>query len=273
VYQPGSTSLDINLREFVSAQRDTTWIISSTQGLFRESMSLSSPWFNVFNITRLGPLSQDSAEMLVRVPSAEERVYWRVNAVDRLLEETGNHPFFIQLFCSKVIEYLNREGINYVRDDVIGDVREQILLEQDMPLSQFDLTWTEIPGIGQVILLMLEEASSRREKPLNRDEIRRRVFEHIGMVLGELPQTQYLQKKPDNTVEPIEWRYMELKNGLSWLEMVASAITFHSNLRYYTFSVPLFQEWLHRRRQNENLLENSLDKIKQEMRRDGIIPG
>lgn len=273
VYQPGSTSLDINLREFVSAQRDTTWIISSTQGLFRESMSLSSPWFNVFNITRLGPLNQDSAEMLVRVPSAGERVYWRVDAVDRLLAETGNHPFFIQLFCSKVIEHLNREGINYVREDVISAVREQILSEQDMPLSQFDLTWTEVPGIGQMILLMLEEAAFRREKLLNRDDIRRKVFEHISMALGDLPKTQYMLRKPDNTVEPIEWRYMELKNGLSWLEMVASAITFHSNVRYYTFSVPLFQEWLHRRRQNENLLENALNKIRQEMKRDGIISG
>ena len=56
------------------------------------SKSTGSPWFNVFMIVELDRLTERAARDLVEVPSQGERVYWRSDAVQSLLEETGFHP-------------------------------------------------------------------------------------------------------------------------------------------------------------------------------------
>jgi hypothetical protein len=262
VYRPGVGSLDLNLREFVSAEQRLTWIIASTLGLFKEVMSISSPWFNVFGITELGRLTEEAAHALVEVPSRGERVFWRSDAVLSLLEQTGRHPAFTQLFCGKVLEHLNRIETNYVLRDTIDTVADQIVDEQATAHSHFKFYWSDTSGIGQLILLIADD----HDLPLKRDEIRRRVLSRLKETFGSLPG----QRVADRYGNLIEWREREFKSGMDWVEKIVNAIS-PDEQRRYVFTVPLFRSWLRRQRRHEDMLRDTLDKISKELERDGLV--
>jgi len=262
VYQPGSGGLDRSLREFVSAEQRLTWIISSTLGLFEAVKSVSSPWFNIFPIIELGRLSEKAAVSLVEKPSEEEGVVWRLDAVLTLLAETGRHPAFTQLFCSKVVEHLNQIQSNYVLRDTIMDVAEQIISERETEHSHFEFFWSDTPGIGQLILLILDD----QDNPLKRDEIRQRVLSCLTEEFGDLPHRRV--KDPYGDI--LEWWDKEFKRGMDWTDEIADAISPDAQRRY-VFWMPILRRWLHRRRQHEDLLAEALDKISKEMERDGLV--
>ncbi len=250
VYRPEGDELDRNLRDLVSSEQRLTWIIASTLGLYKESKSTGSPWFNVFMIVELDRLTERAARDLVEVPSQGERVYWRSDAVQSLLEETGFHPAFTQLFCSKVIDYLNREQTNYVLNDVIASIAHQVVGERKTAHSHFDFYWNDAPGLGKLVLLAVDDS----ETPLSRKEIRWRTREWI---------------KDEIEMVPTGWVFEQFKDGIDWVEKTVGAIK-HDERWRYSFSVPLFRRWLSRRRQYKNLLEEAVETIRLEMERDSV---
>jgi hypothetical protein len=261
VYRPGSGGLDRGLREFVSVEQRLTWIIASTLGLFEAVKSVSSPWFNIFPIIELKRLSEQAAVNLVEKPSHEEGVVWRSDAVLALLEETGRHPAFTQLFCAKVIEHLNRVQSNYVLHDTIATVADQIVSEQETGYGHFEFFWSDTPGTGQLILLILDD----QDIPLRRDEIRQRVLALLTQEFGNLPR----RRVKDPYGDLLEWWDKEFKRGIDWADEIADAISPDAQRRY-VFSMPILRRWLRRRRQHEDLRAEALDKISKEMERDGL---
>jgi hypothetical protein len=257
VYRPGVGNLDRNLREFVSAEQRLTWIISSTLALFHEIKTISSPWFNVFMIIELGRLSEEAALELVEVPSRGQNIVWQSDAALSLLNETGRHPAFTQLFCGRVISYLNQAKTNYVLQETILSVADQIVDEQETANSHFEFFWQDTRGIGRLILLILDEAN----RPLRRDEIRYRVRQVLRSKFGSLPQR--LVQEDD---ELIEWQDCEFKNQMDWVEKITNAISLNDQKQYF-FTVPLFRRWLRRRRDYQDLEEDVLEKIAQEIKR------
>jgi len=257
VYRPGVGNLDRNLREFVSAEQRLTWIISSTLALFHEIKTMSSPWFNVFMIIELGRLSEEAAIELVEAPSRGQNIIWQSDAALSLLNETGRHPAFTQLFCGRVISYLNQAKTNYVLQETILSVADQIVDEQETANSHFEFFWQDTRGIGRLILLLLDEAN----RPLRRDEIRYRVRQVLRSKFGSLPQR--LVQEGD---ELIEWQDCEFKSQMDWVEKITNAISLNEQKQYF-FTVPLFRRWLQRRRDYQDLEEDVFQKIAQEIKR------
>lgn len=262
VYRPETGSLDRHLREFVSAEQRLTWIIASTLALFREVKTISSPWFNVFSILELGRLSEDAAVSLVEVPCKDEKVFWRSDAVLTLLTETGRHPAFTQLFCARVIAHLNRIHTNYVLEEIILTVADEIVNEQETATSHFEFYWLDTGGIGRLILLLLDES----ETPLTRKDLQTRVRNRLALRFGSLPK----QRVQDQSGDPIEWQEREFKQGIDFVEKIVNAITLDEQRRY-VFTVPLFRRWLRRRRLTQvTLTDETYDTIAQEMEQGGI---
>lgn len=243
VYRPAGGDLDTALRTLVSSELRLTWIIASTLMLYKESKSVGSPWFNIFLIEELGLLSPKAAESLVQMPSKNELVHWRSDTIVSLLEKTGRHPAFIQLFCSKLITELNHERMNDVLPRHISTVAEQIISEQETAHSHFEFYWSDIESIGKLILLTL----ARSTLPLSRDDIRRQVFNALSDSFGNLPA----QSVVDSTVHDlmgnrVEWRQLHFRSGMDWADKVSGAIILNRRKRYQ-FAVPLFRDWLERR--------------------------
>jgi serine/threonine-protein kinase len=65
-----------------------------------------SPFFNIFSTLRLGAFRREEAVELVRVPS--ERAGRPLAAyTDRILDAAGLFPFFIQIACAHVLDYMD----------------------------------------------------------------------------------------------------------------------------------------------------------------------
>ncbi len=63
---------------------------------------------------------------------------------------------------------------------------------------------------------------------------------------------------------------------MNWAEKIVNAIYYASvgEQRRYHFAVPLFQRWLRHRRQQEDLLQLTLEQINLEMQHAGlVVPG
>jgi hypothetical protein len=261
VYRPQGRDLDTALRVVVSAEQRLTWVIASTLGLYKESKSVGSPWFNIFLIVELERLTRSAAEELVSAPSREEQVFWRSDAVLSLLQETGRHPAFIQLFCSRLITWLNRERTNYILNETIAAIASQIVAEQETAHSHFEFYWSDTGGVGKLILLLVDESPA----PLKRTEIRRRVHARLAAAFGQRPD----QRVVDPAGSLVEWRDVQFKDGMEWVEKITNAIS-PDEQRRYRFTIPLFHRWLRRHRRREDLEKEALDAIAAEMERDFV---
>lgn len=262
VYQPGS-SLDRHLREFVSSEQRLTWVIASTLALFREVKTISSPWFNVFMIIELGRLSDDAAIELVEAPTHNEHIFWRSDAIISLLAETGRHPAFTQLFCGRVISFLNQAQTNYVLQETVFSIADQIVDEQETANNHFEFFWQDTAGTGRMILLILDS----KDQPLKREEIRFQLRRILAEKFGDLPRQVVLEEEEG---DPIEWQEREFKQQIDWVEKITNSVSLDSQKRY-SFTVPLFRRWLRRRRRYQDLEAETLEKIAREMENDGII--
>ena len=261
VYRPGVGAIDRYLRDFITIEQRMTWVVASTLGLVEEVKSISSPWFNVFEIIELDRLPRQASLDLVQASSRLEGVIWHSDAMLKLLAETGCHPAYTQLFCSRVIEHLNDQRTNYVLRDTITLLADQIIEERGTAHEHFEFFWADNTSLGQLILLILDE----QDLPLKRDELRRRVFDHLKAEFGSLPH----QRIVDSQGSLIDWGDDKFREGMKVLEKIVNAVYLDDQKRY-AFSVPLFRRWLRQRLHEEDLMEATLDRIAKDMERDGL---
>jgi len=263
IYRPQGQTLDTTLRHVVQNEQRLTWIIASTQFLFKEGKSHGSPWFNILDIIELDCLSDRAARRLAEEPSRGERVEWQSDAIVALLDETGRHPAFLQLFCSKIMAYLNRERQNYVLPGTIATLAEQIVEEQETIHSHFEFYWADTPGVGRLILLAADESDLPPSRLMLQRAVQAQVQAHFGSSLEA--------RVPDARGDPIPWWEREFEDGIAWVAEVVKAISFDRAARTFTFTVPLFRRWLQHKRRYEDLLEAALNKVATEMERDGLV--
>jgi hypothetical protein len=262
IYRPQGRSLDAALRHVVQNEQRLTWIIASTQFLFKESKLYGSPWFNILDIVELDCLSDRAAQRLVEEPSRSERVAWQSDAIVALLDETGRHPAFLQLFCSKIMSFLNRERQNYVLPRTIAALADQIVQEQETIHSHFEFYWADTPGVGRLILLAADDS----DRPLSRLALHRWVRAHLAARF----HARIEGRVPDARGDPIPWWEQQFEDGMAWVADVVRAIHFDRTSRTFGFTVPLFHRWLQYKGRYEDLLAAALNKVETEMERDGL---
>jgi hypothetical protein len=76
-----------------------------------------SPFFNIFSVLHVGLLEKAEALALVSEPSAARGIPLAA-VCDAILEQSGLHPFFLQIACSAWFEHL--EGTGGRAEDLVG---------------------------------------------------------------------------------------------------------------------------------------------------------
>ena len=93
---------------FLANHYNVAYVTSSArdlQTLCHNKEIADSPFFNIFSTIRLSTLQREEAEELIRVPS--ERAGRPLAAyAARIMEMSGLFPFFIQMACSHVFEWM-----------------------------------------------------------------------------------------------------------------------------------------------------------------------
>jgi hypothetical protein len=265
IYRPLLKELPANLRSVVIQEQHLTWVVTSTLMIYKEAQSYGSPWFNALQHLKLGPLNEVDAERLIDEPSREVGVHWQSDAMVLLRRETGRHPFYIQLFCSHVIQHLMERNSDYVVPGLLADLMEEVIDERHVMHEHFHQYWTDpdTPVLGRLIVLAVDAADS----PLLREEIRDQVWKWV--------KARTNASTPTGMLNPVflAWFDKEFVKGMDWMVDVIGVLGRDDTRKTYSFSVPLFRRWLQRRygsQRNESLVDEAIFAVIQALERDGI---
>lgn len=76
-------------------------------------------------------------------------------SLDRLLSLTAGSPFYLQIFCDRLVQHLNRNRLAFITESVIGDVLAQLTTGPSaLPLDKFDPL---ITAAGESVALLPKE--------------------------------------------------------------------------------------------------------------------
>ena len=83
--------------------------------------------FGVTHDERISYLSAEEARALAVEPimiSGESR--YKGASLDRLISLTAGSPFYLQIFCDRLVQHLNRNRLAFITESVVGDVLAQL---------------------------------------------------------------------------------------------------------------------------------------------------
>ncbi len=95
-----------------------TFILAGRHRLDEMTLDYRNLLFNVALHKEVGFLNVQESEFLIRNPVKTSAVTYKDRVVERILNLTGGHPFFIQQLCYSCIDLLNRQRRGYeVKED------------------------------------------------------------------------------------------------------------------------------------------------------------
>jgi len=231
-----------HLRHIITYLQRITWVVASAAGLYQAVRDYASPLFNVFRIVEITRLNPGDARRLIRDPIAGERVQFLDEAVEAVLEQTGCHPYFLQLLCSEIVEHLNAKQTNYVLRSTVQIVVENIVGRGRAAYDHFAYLWDHTDPFGRLILIHLLASP----EPLNHETLWAQIRARVLDVRAPYDET---------TLKTLYEQHVR------WLRNVVEAIVLDAGRRGYVFGTPLFRYWLNERGQHENLLADTLAQV------------
>ena len=98
---------------------------------------------NEFGVTpdeRISYLSEQEARALAEDPimmGSESR--YKGASLDRLIGLTAGSAFYLQIFCDRLVQHLNRNRLAFITESVVGDVLGQLTMgPAALPMDKFD---------------------------------------------------------------------------------------------------------------------------------------
>jgi AAA ATPase domain len=235
------------LRTFVADVQGVTWFVVSALGLYKEIREYASPLFNIFKIVTMGRMDTEAARKLVTSPwepggsLASASLSILPDAVYAILEEAGNYPYFIQMVCSEVVNFVNTVRSNQVRFSTVQQVVERrMVLEGGAADLAFDYMWQGASPAGKLLLLTLLHQDTR----MAREELKaaaRLLLENRGRadLVGRL-----LGQFDDGLIRLTYMDAVRLVPG-----------------KGYKFGVPIFRRLLLRKTERNDLEQEAIEEL------------
>jgi hypothetical protein len=94
---------------------------------------------NEFGVTqdeRVSYLKTEDAIKLIEVPihikgqelgASESKSRYREKAVDSIVNLTAGSPYYIQIICNRLVEYMNRKAIRLVTEANVKDIKDELI--------------------------------------------------------------------------------------------------------------------------------------------------
>jgi hypothetical protein len=235
------------LRTVVDDVQGVTWIVVSALGLYKEIRDYASPLFNIFKIVTMGRLDTEAARRLVTSPwetggnLANASLSILPDAVYAILEEAGYHPYFIQMLCSKVVDFVNSTRSNQVRFSTVQQVVDRrMVIEGSAADLAFDYMWHSASPTGRLLLLTL----LHRDLAMAHDELKsaaRRLLEDRGRA---------------DLVEVLLTQFDDSLTRLTYMDAVR-----HVSGAGYAFAVPIFRRLLVRKDERIGLEAATIEEL------------
>ncbi|EDN71325.1 conserved hypothetical protein [Beggiatoa sp. PS] len=162
--------------------------------------------FQVAQAEKVSYLAEEHARQLIEkpihMPTTNESRY-KGSAVDKIMELTACNPFYIQIFCNRLVEYMNEKRLARVTDAHIERVK-QLLISGNNSLSEdkFDNlisadedTTNAVPRQDSFLVLMDIAQGSRMLAYCDSNVIRSNTSVPIDDVLDDLVKREVLDNK------------------------------------------------------------------------------
>ncbi|HUD38076.1 MAG TPA: ATP-binding protein [Streptosporangiaceae bacterium] len=235
------------LRTVVADVQGVNWIAVSALGLYKEVRDYASPLFNIFKIVTMGRMDEEAARRLVTSPwepggsLADASLSIHPDAVYAILEEAGNYPYFIQMLCSEVVDYVNAVQSNHVRLSTVQKVVDrQMVTEGGAADLTFDYMWQGASPTGRLLMLTL----LHRDLAMAYEELKagaRRLLE--------------VHERAD-LIGPLLAEFDESLTRLTYMDAVR-----HVPGAGYAFGVPIFRSLLVRKADRMNLEAATIEEL------------
>jgi HEAT repeat protein len=203
------------------------FIFSGTHRL--EEMS-SDYWSILFNIgvhQKISFLRKQEAIELICDPIKEFLEYDSL-AVEKILEMTAGHPYFIQLVCHYLVKYQTKEKQSYVTIEDVNDVLGEVVIAGTY---HFQYVWEGLARLERIVLLTLTKILSSQSVSTVADIIK------------------YLQQ---HHFEITEQRTREILKELLKKEIIDQKMS-----DCYTFKVELIKLWCEKNKKLYEIMEET----------------
>jgi len=112
------------LRNLMQHRSKLAFIFAGTHRLTELTEDYWSILFNIALYREIGALNREAAKALITEPV---KGYLRYDdlAVDKILRVTGLHPYFIQVTCRLLVNYCNKQQVNFVTLAVVNNILKE----------------------------------------------------------------------------------------------------------------------------------------------------
>lgn len=185
------------IRNMVQHSENIDFIFSVTHKFNDRNSSQWSILFSVGLYHKVGFLEQDEAIKLIKEPVAAFLTYPDV-AIEKILEMTAGHPYFVQLLCFQLVNHQIRSHRNYV---LLDDVIESLDEVANVASPHFEYLWGDMTPMEQIIVLAAAELLRSRSDIAATDimnciQPRLRAAEvEIREVLEELVRKEIMERR------------------------------------------------------------------------------
>ena len=201
------------------------FIFSGTHQLEEMSADYWSILFNIGLYHKISFLERHEAVRLICDPVKEYMKYDRL-AVEKILEMTAGHPYFIQLVCYYLINHQIKEKQNYATIEDVNDVLKEVVVAGT---PHFQYIWNGLTRFERIMLLVMAKILSSQS------------------ALTESDIIKYLQQYHFETNEKRVRETLEgfLKKGVLDRKMIG----------HYRFKIELIRLWCEKNKELNELME------------------
>ena len=164
--------------------------------------------FGVLQEERISYLAQNDARRLIEDPiriggrdEANESRF-RARAIERILDLTAGSPFYVQIICNRLVDYMNQQKAKYVTDADVERVKKDLLMGMNsLQLDKFDNLLTagdaaleEIP-VADTLAVCRAIATGSRIGWCNINGIEYQSQTSLAVILEDLVERDVVEKR------------------------------------------------------------------------------
>lgn len=162
--------------------------------------------FGTIQDERVSYLKREDAIRLIdepiRIGGRDGESRYRERAIDRILELTAGSPFYIQIFCDRLVRYMNRKrasliteaDVEHVKNELIRGVNALSLDKFDNLISSGDTSDDAISD-DDALKVLKEIAINSQTGPCNRNSISCETKKPIDLILDELVNREVVERE------------------------------------------------------------------------------
>jgi hypothetical protein len=158
------------LRADIQEARQIDFILAGTMRLEDIVRQHDAALFNIGPVRILRSLDDNNARLLIRDPVREQKISYDEDAVELILALTSSYPYYVQLLCSVLFNYLNdRQKKRAMRADVERIV--PTVLEEGATQFTSILFANDVSSLERYILAGAAEQITTMGGPCSREQL------------------------------------------------------------------------------------------------------